>query len=489
MTVRTTFVSLLAAILFASCALAVCKVDMPVSKMLSDSKSAAVGTITGINLDNGVVDVKITETFKGDIGAESLRVQLAYPKDLVKTVAKDRPVVIMLSARGALLHLADTWLNAEPIANTKPIVWQTKGNVPMHEKAFPGSTESLAKALSEMSKAGKDPLLNVTDARVADDIRKGTKLDVAKATALLTGDVNGDGKSDLLIGTASGVKLFLATDKGYDDATAAWGLEKAAGEPLAVGVLGGAFGKWDVLVGDTVYVNDGGKFVAKGKIESGGFKPIAATVVDVDADGKNDILLLATDGQLLVFKNPGDLSKPWAKEARTLWKDDPAAGACFGDFGDAGRPHVLVVREAGVTRYTLDASQAPADFRRLAGVELRTYYKRYADGLKSPRIVALDINGDGRRDAVAICRTGGLMMINRGFGVFLDAYDAGDSAPDAAKQTQTLVERFKAAAAADLLAPTTLLAPGLARDGKSEDLIAITEDGQVYVLVNFAGKK
>src|SRR5581483_2919054 len=68
-----------------------------------------------------------------------------------------------------------------------------------------------------------------------------------KPTFVAAADIDGDGKTDLLVGTATGVKLFRGTGKGFEDATEAAGL---AGKQAAAAAFGDADGdgKPDLLL-------------------------------------------------------------------------------------------------------------------------------------------------------------------------------------------------------------------------------------------------
>ena len=248
------------------------------------------------------------------------------------------------------------------------------------------------------------------------------KLKVANPTSLKAVDVTGDGKPDLVIGTASGVSLFVAGGSGYADATEAWGLSGDKGEVLAAGDISGD-GKIDLMLGNEIYMNDGHRFTPAGAKLAWpqGAQPMAAAFIAADG-GKRDAWILFKDGQLLIFKNPGAAGKEWtAQSPRTIFKaDDKPLAAAIGDFGDDGLPHVLLLRREGVTRYSVDsAGEAPADYARLCGQTLTNSSEALAKDLENAALVMIDINGDHRPDLLIANSAGSVLMVNRGFGTFL----------------------------------------------------------------------
>src|SRR5882757_6348003 len=96
---------------------ALININMPISKIYESVKSVAVASVSGVNQENRVIDLKTTELLKGAPVGETFRVQIAAPAELVQKIAAGNPLVIMtgedLGKPVALIHLADTWLLAE----------------------------------------------------------------------------------------------------------------------------------------------------------------------------------------------------------------------------------------------------------------------------------------------------------------------------------------------------------------------------------------
>lgn len=458
---------------------AVIKVKMPVAKIYRTSKAVVIGRVTAVSAAGRVADVAVAATLKGDSPGERFRVQVASPAAVFGQVAAGREVIVFVSkVRGgsmAVLHLADTWLLAKRVGNANPQVWRI---VQRHNasQTFPGRTAALVRLVREI-KAGKGTILDEMDvAYFRSDARKLARLDVAEPRWILAGRVNADKKPDLLIGTAGGVRLMLAADRGYRDATGAWRLKAGPAAYRALGDVNGD-GKVDLLLGRALWINTGAAFSPAGaKLAPPEGTPLAAALRDVTGDKRPDALFLTAAGALAVFENAAAPNAPWRpRPPKALWSAGQApAAAHFGDWGDTPGPHVLAVRESGITRYALDAAGGPpADFQRLTGVDLRRYYERYRHGFKNVLSAALDVNGDGRRDLLAVCDTGGLLMVNRGFGTFLCNYAAGGPVAPQAKKPPKLK-----------LTPQTPWTAADLHDDRLEDLLILTPDGTLYELPN-----
>jgi len=459
---------------------AVIRVDITVSKIYDSSKTVVVGTVAAVNPDHRVLDVKVTETAKGESPGERVRVQIVSPEGLLKKVAAGQPAVLFVAeekgASMALVHLADTWLMAQAVPDAQPPVWRVV-QVYDGKQTFPGRTAAIVRLAAEL-KAGKPTLLDKVEANFFHGgIRELAKLGLAKPILLAAADVNGDRRADLVVVAGGGTHLMLAAGAGYQDATPKWGLGGASGRAAAFGDVNGD-GRPDLLIGQEIYINDGQKFAPAGAQLQlpDGVKPLAAALADATGDGKPDALVLLADGRLLVFENPGATDKPWSQQTpRALWQEkETALAGAIGDFGDNGKPHVMAVRPGGIVRYALDAGGGPpADFERLTGE--KPPHVATAEGLKNVVAAALDYNGDRRPDFLLVAEGGSLLLVNRGFGAFLAAGDAGAALVSTAERPVP----FK-------LSPATPIAQADMHGDGIDDLLVITEDGRLFEADNHA---
>jgi hypothetical protein len=149
-------------VLFSLPAAAVIKAEMPVSKMYDTAQAVATGSIVHINPGNRVIEVKVTNTLKGELPCNQFRIQIVSPAELIKEASVGQPVVLLTgkarSGPAHLLHLADTWLWAEHVPDSNPPIWRVV-KVRDSRKEFPGTTAALVRIVIEL-KAGKSTLLD-----------------------------------------------------------------------------------------------------------------------------------------------------------------------------------------------------------------------------------------------------------------------------------------------------------------------------------------
>jgi len=465
--------------LLAGPAQGVIKIEKPLSKTFELSKAVFAGTVTKTNADNRLLEVKVTDTFKGDSPGETVRVQITSPEELFKDVAVDQPVVVFvdkaLGGSIATLNLADTWVLANLVPNANPQAWQVVKLNDQARKSYPGRTSALVALLGQF-KAGKGTLVNAIEQNVFRGGAKDLGNLKVKPTFLLTAKLGAEGKPHLLVGTADGVRLLAPAATGHEDKTQDWGLAGAKGAWAAFGDVSGDK-RPDLLLGTTLYINDGRKFTASKVALDIKEPPLAVAICQAPADKTADVAVLYKSGKLIVYRNPGGADKPWsAGPEKALWGTEakPAFAAFFGDWGDTGKTHVMVVREAGVTRYALDADGGPpADLARLTGATLADISKTEADGMKLLGAVPLDVDGDGRLDLLVVSEQGGFALVNRGFGCYLVNPDAVSALkPGGAKKAPFTLKLTTLLAGADLAAD------------KFDDVLVLTEDGALFVVDN-----
>jgi len=453
---------------------ALINVEWTVDKVYgAGSQAVMIGKISEVVPEKQLAVITMTELLKGGTKPfAKIRALLPEPKDFVKQVRPDQPIVFFLTAGvkdRALLHVGDTWLKMENIANSD--VWKSQQIDDKLTKGFPGRTSALVKMLSEKNAGNLDVIMDVfPKVPFGPGQRKLGKLEIQKPSWLLAEDLNGDKKPDLIVGASAGTKVFLAAGDGYQDATAQWGA-LGAGSYHAAGDVNGD-GKIDLLIDGSLWINDGQKFTAA-KMAFGlpAKSPLAAALIDVNGDQKLDAVFLTASGQVQIYENNGGTEKPWSGKAGTpLWSDgDAPAFAAIGDFGDTGKPHALVVTANGVTRYAFDADGGtPADFTRLTGFELKKITK-FTDGFKSPVAVSLSMNGAGRPDLYLFSDTNPLLLLNRGLGTFFMDDFTTHGTPKPLAFTPN---------------PTSRMARANMHGKGVDDVLILAEDGTLYLMEN-----
>ncbi len=403
---------------------ALINVEHTVEKLYKkDSNTVVIGKVVDVVADSNVVNVDLNKALKGKSPGAKIRVLVPQP-ELLKEIAAGQPLVFFMAdaegVGGASIHVGDTWLLAKANPISKMLVWQVLKSDDTFKLSFPGRTSALAKMVNDLN-ADTSTFMNKFELKPFNGgIHKRAKLPVQKATWMLAEDVNGDKKPDLLIGSAAGTQLFIAKGDGYEDATEQWGLKGVAGKFHAVGDVNGD-GKPDLLLDNTLWINDGQKFVAsKATLEIGKGAPLAAALIDATGDKKPDAVFLSADGELRIYENSGSTDKSWAlKPSKPLWTGgDAPLFATFGDFGDTGKLHAMVVSKSGIMRYALDADGGPAsDLMRLTGVDFKKMEK-YKGEFKNPTVVTLSMNGEARPDLFIYSEAGSMLLLNRGLGTF-----------------------------------------------------------------------
>lgn len=457
---------------------AIIKVSFPVSRIYRESETVLVGVVASVDSPGRSFGVTVREALKGSSPGKRLRIRVSAPAALFAQTAVDQPVVLFTSPQqspdGAVIHLADTWLQARREAGGDEPLWTTTGGYDA-AASFPGATAGLVRLLRDL-KAGRPGIQDwISHEGFLGGIRPVGRL-APKPTFITAPDLNADGSPDLVIGTRDGVKVFVAGADGYTDATEAWGLAGVSARQCASGDLD-ADGRPDLLLGGALWANRGRRLARLDTVlplpaES---EWSAAALADATGDGKADAVVLDKAGRLIVAASPAAPGTPWVATRRALWDDAaPVLAASFStEWGDDGRLHVMVVRADGIFRYAVAGGPA-ADFRRLTGVSLGAYQWLGPMPLEVVLCAAFDYEGNGRTDFLLVTPGGGVTLANRGYGAFLinrfvhEQFDP--ASPVKLPKVPAAVTRGAVAAA------------GRVREGKRrcQDLLLLTEDGTLY---------
>lgn len=477
---------------------AVVKVVEPLSKFYDDCQLVMGGTIASVDPATHAVVVEKLERLRAPKVKPPAAFRVFDPKGEYTSAVKPGGQAVLLMAKGAaLVHVGDAWFEVTQQGTSEPPLYRIVQPAQVADR-FPGRTSALIEAFREMN-AKKSTLLNEVAQNVFTEPAKEVGQAAIGATWSAAGDFTGDGKAKLLVGGEGGVVAFSGGDGTPErpvdrvpppaaiqarDVTADLGLADAKGAWGAAGDINGD-GKPDAVIGGVIWTNAGGKLQRGAALDLAAAPILAAAIADATGDGKRDVAVLTRDGQWIVCENPGDPAGAWKKHPpKKLWADDarPAFAAFIAaDFGDDGKPWVMVVRDDGVFRYAPHLESPAADYTRLTGADLAKHNPREPMPLDLRAAVACDANGDGRLDLLVITRTGGNLLVNRGFGTFLVDADAHRML----RPEGTRVVPFDIAAGVQHLA-----AADLAGD-KHDDLLVIGKDGKVYGVgnpVHAAGK-
>ena len=456
---------------------AVIRVDVPVTAMYDVAKLVIVGRVLRVDIGEKLVELEIVRIAKGTYTGKNVQMLFVDLGDYVRLVEINQPVVIFNGVRGAQVHLADHFLSGEPLAGDKPGILRVKKVNPL-QPMFPGRTVGLVRLVDEIS-LGRPSLLNIIEHVVWEGGIKEWGRVLPDADYVIASDLNGDGKAEVLIGHGRAIQLLVNTGMAFKDGTIEWGLQNAKGKWAAYGDIDGS-GRPALLIGNQLWLNRGDRFTPGPvlPIQDNETDILTAGLLDVTGDGRPDAIFLERNGKLQVFENPGLQGTGWKRlPVKNLWNEgeDAEAASLSPDFGDTGKPHVMVVRPSGLTRYALAADGGPpASFERLTSEPLGVYNQmKNLSRWNVLGAVPLDINGDGRKDLVVILDRDGPTLVNRGFGTFfLNPLPAEAMAIYGGKEVPWKVT------------PGTRFGAGDLHGDKFDDLLIVTKEGRMFELNN-----
>lgn len=238
----------------------------------------------------------------------------------------------------------------------------------------------------------------------------------AGSTHLKTADYNGDGKTDIYVGSYDASKdqyahyLFEHTSNGFVDIAAQVGLDHKETEKGAVFADYDNDGYLDLYVnsdkGSLLYRNaDQGIFLnttASSGINGAGVEK--ALFFDMDQDGDLDLFEAAATG-IRVFRNNGDGS--FVNKAAEMGFSETGQhhinDAAFGDFDDDGDIDLITVGGAGANQLYTNNRQGHFKVMPDAGLELGTDNNAVAVG---------DYNNDGFLDVFIASSEGAQSTLN-----------------------------------------------------------------------------
>ncbi len=281
-----------------------------------------------------------------------------------------------------------------------------------------------------------------------------TILGTGGASAAAAGDVDGDGRMDLvLIGNA--VMVLRGNGQGGFSAPVTV-MFASRGSGLAVGDFN-ADGMDDIAVanygGSVVVLRSvgGGRFTNSFSSDPAGFGPRAAVILDIDADGKKD-LVTSDQSDLYVWQGKGDGTFVFRGKTRAGYN---ISGLATADFNSDGRGDVLAA-DLG-SGATVMLGQSDGTIRQS---------DNFLDGPLAQGVLVGDFDRDGVMDALFPegYANGVMVVFGRGDGTFISArkVQAGDQ-------------------------PTSIAVADFNRDGFLDLALARSVSDEIHVLLGAAG--
>jgi hypothetical protein len=247
-------------------------------------------------------------------------------------------------------------------------------------------------------------------------------------------DLDGDGRTDVLSGSWPG-EIYCFRRQGDGTFAAAETLKDRSGKPLNVGSAAAAFAAdWDgngttdllvgTILGDVHLVpNEGrGKELAFGAprgLEAAG-QPVkvngdaAPVAADWDGDGRLDLVVGAEDGSVVWYRNAGGATGPKLEAARTLvgqspvgWNGDDRRGPgewglrvkpCVVDWDGDGRLDLLLGDRCGSFNAKPSQTEAEQAEERKANDRLPELRRKWADTFQRYRQAADGPNVEALRE-------------------------------------------------------------------------------------------
>jgi len=234
------------------------------------------------------------------------------------------------------------------------------------------------------------------------------------------GDLNGDGKPDVIVSAAGGpasVSVLLGSGDGTLRPAQGTSLPLAGVENLVLGDFN-RDGKLDVAVASDGGASDGGVEILLGNGDGTFRAPVAYTVaglhaqavvaVDVNGDGKLDLaaIMLGTFGQpgtLAVFLGQGDGT---FAAARTLPLKIFAMDIAAGDLNGDGKPDLAA---GGGNSVDILLGDGAGGFRELPTLVQTNF--------AAQKVVVADLDGDGKPDLI-VADAEGIYFLGNGDGTF-----------------------------------------------------------------------
>ncbi|OWK44404.1 FG-GAP-like repeat-containing protein [Fimbriiglobus ruber] len=305
-------------------------------------------------------------------------------------------------------------------------------------------------------------------------------------TSVAIGDLNGDGKPDLVVAESASdaVGIFInttvpgATTPSFapEQTFFAWTAPTAVaiadvngdGKPDIIAVNDLLNGSVTVLLNNTPTGSATASFPfnSPAQVFNVGGSPQSLAVADVNGDGLPDIVVANTaDNTVSVLLNttsPGGKAPSFATQ-QTFATGSSPSGVAVDDVNGDGKPDITTAN-AGDDTVSVLLNTTPAG----ATTAAFTNQKTFATGTTPTAVAVADVNGDGKPD---------LLVANSGansVSVLVNTTPAGATTPSFATQ-QTFATGTQ---------PVSLTADDLNGDGKPDLIVADQLGNDISVLVN-----
>jgi len=211
--------------------------------------------------------------------------------------------------------------------------------------------------------------------------------------SIAVGDFNGDGKSDIVVGTGGQTNGHLAVLLGNGNGTFSSPITNLTALPesaLAVGDFN-LDGKRDVAAGNydtgtvTIFLGNGDGTFASGAVYSVGTNLTSITVADFNGDGTND-LVVTTLSRVTILLGVGNGTFRQTATFGGLWET-----AAVADFNGDGKLDLVSDVQAGSGKLGITLGNGDGTFKAAVPYQVGG----------NPQSVAIgDVNGDGHLDLV-----------------------------------------------------------------------------------------
>ncbi len=341
------------------------------------------GKLASIDQTKRTLTVSVEQVIIGELEAKELTITLPKPDaamgnlggfgpsraDLMDDVSQGDAVVLLLGKvrsrgdDGGLLYHGHEWHDLRSDGKDFTQLSWVRGMGDEMWGMFNGDAGQLARMMNDLThERAFFPALPFT--RFQQERVIGQCPGPVRGVAM--GDLDGDGRLDLVATSESGCRVFLQTASlEFTDHTEALGLADIKAKSVSLASVDGNR-HVDVLLDGKLFVNQGGKFALSPRLAAAAGESVKVSAfVDLNGDGWPDVLVSREAGGLAAWINPGKADAAFVEVTEQLGLDKPQAGAGMTGFvfpGDwnadgrtdlfyaAGKGCLLIQDEAGVFR-------------------------------------------------------------------------------------------------------------------------------------------